>query len=282
MNPTLSQAQTSLSRRLRAAGLDSPALDARLLLLAATDLDPEALIRSPERPLSSSESARLEAFAQRRLSGEPIARILGRREFWSLDFLLSPETLVPRPDTETLVEAALTLTPDRAAPLDIADLGTGTGCILIALLHELPQARGVGLDISSDALATARLNAQRHGVAERTTFLHGDWSSAFGSDLDLIVSNPPYIATADIDALAPDVKDYDPRRALDGGPDGLAAYRALIPAAVKALRPGGALLLEVGADQAESVAQILAAAGLAPARPHHDLGGRARVAIGIA
>ena len=190
-----------------------------------------AQANSPIRPaqsLTGEEVSRLDAWTARRLAREPVARILGEREFWGLPFELTTETLVPRPDTETIVETALSLFPDRHAPLRLVDLGTGSGCLLVALLHEWPQAIGVGIDRSPDAVRTARSNARRNGVGSRSLFVVSDWASAIGGGVDLIVSNPPYIASDVVESLDLDVREHDPRLALDGGADGLDAYRIIL------------------------------------------------------
>jgi release factor glutamine methyltransferase len=260
---TLETARRALSARFKAASIDSAELDARLLVGAALGLDLTGLIRSANRKLMPDESNRLEAFATRRLNGEPIARILGHKEFWGLALQLSPATLVPRPDTETVVELALQTV--RAAPpraLRIADLGTGTGAILLALLHELPDAFGVGTDISLAALEIARGNSASLGLASRSAFVVCNYASALASGFDLIVSNPPYIRSAEIAGLASEVRDHDPRAALDGGDDGLAAYRALIPQAAALLGPGGTLIVEAGQGQSGPIEALMTAAGL--------------------
>lgn len=260
---TVETARRALSARFKAASIDSAELDARLLVCAALGLDLTGLIRSANRKLMPDESNRLEAFATRRLNGEPVARILGHKEFWGLALQLSPATLVPRPDTETVVELALQTV--RAAPpraLRIADLGTGTGAILLALLHELPDAFGVGTDISLAALEIAQGNSASLGLASRSAFVVCNYASALASGFDLIVSNPPYIRSADIAGLASEVRDYDPRVALDGGDDGLAAYRALIPQAAASLRPGGTLIVEAGQGQSGPIEALMTAAGL--------------------
>lgn len=213
---------------------------------------------------------------QRRLGGESVARILGHREFFGLDFVLGPATLEPRPDTELLVELALRRLPPGGRLLD---LGTGTGCIPIAILHSRPDATGLATDLSPDALEVARANAMRHGVAERLDFAQGDWFGALaGPDsFDLIVSNPPYIETAVIADLAPEVRGHDPLLALDGGPDGLAPYRIIAAEAHRWLRPGGSLVVEIGFDQGERAATLFAAAGYAGVEVHQDLAGLDRV-----
>jgi len=226
---------------------------------------------------------RLEDFAGRRLRGEPVARILGSREFWGLPLQLSAATLVPRPDTETVVALALQMLrarPDADRPR-IADIGTGSGAILLALLSELPDAMGVGTDISAAALRTASANARNLGLARRAAFVACDYVSALSGPFDLIVSNPPYIRSAEIKDLASEVRDHDPLGALDGGSDGLNAYRALVPQAVRLLARGGTLALEVGHDQGADVEQLMAVAGLTlRGPPRTDLAGIPRAVAG--
>jgi len=277
---TRADALRQLRAALAAAGIDSPALDARLLLLAALDISSAELAGLPEAPLGEEGASRLAGFAARRLAREPVARILGEREFWGLPFRLSPATLEPRPDTETLVEAVLKTLRTRGhadRPLTIVDVGTGTGCILAALLHELPQATGLGIDRAPEAARTARDNAGRLGLAARAHFIVGDWSTAVAGPVDVLVSNPPYIESDLIRTLAPEVRRYDPLLALDGGPDGLDAYRALAADARRLLAPGGLAALEVGEGQADAVAGLLA--GLGPVSIHPDLAGIDRVVL---
>jgi release factor glutamine methyltransferase len=209
-----------------------------------------------------------------------VSRILGLREFYGRSFLVDGNALDPRPDTEMLIEAALKRVA-RDRPVKLLDLGTGTGCILITLLAELPLAKGIGTDICESALALAAVNAERHDVATRASFVAGDWLEPLDDTFDLILSNPPYIPTGEIGRLAPEVRLHDPRLALDGGADGLAAYRRIAGAAAKALRPGGSLIVEIGAGQADSVLSLLNATGLAVENhgPRLDLGGRARAVI---
>lgn len=271
------EALAALRRAFAEAGLDEPALDARILLSEAAGLSGHELLARPERPLGEAAAARLSAFAERRLAREPVWRILGAAEFWGLPFRLSAQTLVPRPDTETLVETALALC-DAPDPR-ILDLGTGTGCVLVALLHERPGGWGVGLDRSEEACRTARENAHANGVGTRAGFLVGDWAEGLAprAGFDLVVSNPPYIPRGDIAGLAEEVRAHDPARALDGGPDGLAAYRALLARGRDLLGPRGVVAVEVGAGQAASVAAIGAREGLDLARIGHDLAGVPRV-----
>jgi release factor glutamine methyltransferase len=273
---TIEATRRELATRLASAGIESSELDARLLVGQALGLDLTGMIAAAGRVLTPEESGRLEALASRRLAGEPVARILGQKEFWGMPFALSPETLVPRPDTETVVELALEMLRERPAnrPLSIADLGTGTGAILLALLSELPDATGIGTDISVEALATATANAVNLGLATRANFIRCDYASALTGPFDLIVSNPPYIATSDIAGLAVEVRDHDPRKALDGGPDGLDAYRALIPHAASILAPGASLVVEAGQGQTAQIEALMTAAGLKPQRaPMADLAG---------
>jgi release factor glutamine methyltransferase len=273
---TIDASRRAIAIRLAAAGIESPLLDARLLVGAALGLDLTGLAAQAQRPLMGEEAAAIEGMVLRRLAGEPIARILGVREFWGMSLQLSSETLVPRPDTETIVEAALALN-HREAALRIADLGTGTGAILLALLHERPNAWGVGTDISAQAVATARGNAARFGVALRSTFLVCDFAAALAGPFDLIVSNPPYIPSADIASLAVEVRDHDPRRALDGGPDGLDAYRTIARQAASLLAPAGHLIVEIGSGQTDDVTAIVRNAGLSVrGLPDADLAGISR------
>lgn len=271
------EALAALRRALAEAGLDEPALDARILLTEAAGLSQHDLLARPEAPLSAQAAERLTGFAARRLAREPVWRILGQAEFWGLPFRLSAETLVPRPDTETLVETALALAP-RPDPA-ILDLGTGTGCVLIALLHERPNARGLGVDRAEGACRMARDNARANGVGARAAFLVGDWTAALspGARFDLVVSNPPYIPRGDIAGLAEEVRAHDPARALDGGADGLDAYRAILARGRDLSTEDGVLAVEVGAGQAEDVVRIGERCGLRAVRVAHDLAGTARV-----
>jgi len=273
---TVEAARRELAARFASAGTDTAELDARLLIGHALGLDLTGMIRAADRILTPAESNRLDALASRRLAGEPVARILGVKEFWGLPLSLSPATLVPRPDTETVVELALDML--RTAPARqgtrIADLGTGTGAILLALLSELHGAVGTGTDISQEAMETARGNAARLGLADRASFIRCDYAAGLTGPFDLIVSNPPYVRSGDIAGLAVEVRDHDPRAALDGGPDGLDAYRTLIPQAARILAPGAVLVVEAGQGQAGTIEGLMTAAGLTPhPSPRADLGG---------
>lgn len=276
---TRAEALPVLRRALSEAGIGSGAAEARLLLAAALGVAPIALVTRPDEALGPGGAARLDALARRRLLREPLGRILGEREFWGLPFRLSPGTLEPRPDTETVVEAALATVPDRSRPLRLLDLGTGSGCLLVALLSELPQARGVGVDRSWDALGTAARNAARNGVAARAGFVRGDWAEAVGGPVDLVVANPPYIPGPEIPGLAPEVSRYDPAAALDGGPDGLDGYRAILPDLSRLLAPGGRAVLEIGHDQAAAVTALAHPHGWEIDRVVPDLGGRSRALV---
>ena len=262
---TIDWIRRTIAARFAAAGLDSPELDARMLVGAAMHLDLTELIKQGDYKPSKTDISRIGALVDRRLTGEPVARILGVKEFWGLPLQLSADTLVPRPDTETVVEAALDHVRAGGSParaLRIADLGTGSGAILLALLSELPHAFGIGTDISEGALRTARTNAATLGLGQRAAFLACSYASALSGPFDLIVSNPPYIARAEIAGLAVEVRRHDPVRALDGGADGLDAYRALIPQACGLLHPGGSLVVEVGVGQAGDVEALMTKTGI--------------------
>ena len=267
---SIESARRALTARLRSAGIEEPALDARLLVGAALQLDLTGMVTQAARRLSPEEAARIEQYAQRRLAHEPVARIVGTREFWGMPFRLSEATLVPRPDTETVVELALEIFRGLAisgrSPR-IADIGTGSGAILLALLHEIPDAFGIGTDLSLTALITARDNARALGLAGRAGFVACSYASALRGPFDLIVSNPPYIPSAEIPTLSLEVREHDPHLALDGGNDGYDAYRGLIPQASERLAPGGALIVEAGQGQARNIATLMAAAGLTVDRP---------------
>ena len=272
---SIAAARRALARAFRLAGLETPELDARVLVGHALGLDHAGLTAGADYALSSAEHARIAGLAERRLNREPVARIVGVREFWGLPICISPAVLVPRPETETVVEAALAAI-DAQGPRTrlrrIADLGTGSGALLLALMRELPGAFGVGTDTSPRALMVARANARRLGLMP-VAFIACDIAAALCGPFDLIVSNPPYIRSGDIDALAPEVRDFDPRTALDGGPDGLDCFRAIAAAVPALLAPDGVLVVELGAGQAPAAAALFAAAGLAPWPPRTDLHG---------
>jgi release factor glutamine methyltransferase len=264
---TIASAVTDAAHRLRGIA-DDPRREARLLLAHALGLTLEALIRDPARPI---DATLFNALLARRLAREPMALILGRQGFWNLDLYVGPATLIPRPDSETLMEAALALQAGHP-PARILDLGTGTGCLLLALLSEHTTAFGIGTDINPAAAALARRNAARLGLSSRAAFICADWTACLNQRFDLIVSNPPYIKTADINGLMPEVRLHEPRTALDGGKDGLTAYRLILARLPALLAPSGLAILELGIGQASDVTAIAATAGF-NASLHADLGG---------
>jgi len=258
---SIADARRALTRMFAAAGLDTPALDARILVGHALGVDHAALLGAAERALDAQERERIAALATRRLAREPVARIVETKEFWGLALRVTPAVLVPRPETETLVATALAVVDragSRTRPLRIADLGTGSGALLLALLSELPNTYGVGTDLSTAALTVARDNAARLGLATRAAFVACDFADALADRFDLIVANPPYVASAEVTQLPPEVRDHDPLLALDGGPDGLRAYRELAADAPRLIGAGGHLILEVGAQQADKVVSLFA------------------------
>jgi release factor glutamine methyltransferase len=261
--------------RLEAAGTATPALDARLLFQAAAGIDHAALAGNPDLAVAGEAASRFDSFVGRRCTGEPVSRILGRREFYGREFAVAPPVLDPRPDTETVIDACLELLAGMAAPA-LLDLGTGSGAIAVTLLCEIPGARATGADISAAALDVAWLNANRLGAAERFAIHHGNWFDGIDGTFDLIVSNPPYIPSATIASLAAEVREHDPRISLDGGPDGLEAYRRIARHAEGHLRPGGIVVVEIGAGQVEDVTAIFAASGFRLNLSRRDLAGHVR------
>ena len=281
---SVAHARRAVAEQFRQAGIESPELDARVLIGHALGLDHAGLATAAAQQISDLTATQIERFTVRRLAGEPVARIVGQKEFWSLPLTVTPAVLVPRPETEILVELALALIDRdgaRTRPLRIADLATGSGAIVLALLSELPNACGIGTDIDTEALAVARSNAKQLGLDARATFLAGDYGTALEGSFDLVVSNPPYVASADIGTLAPEVREHDPRHALDGGADGIAAYRAIAADAPRLLKPGGHLVVEIGAGQERAVNGLFAARGLAIAETRHDLSGIPRALAAI-
>ncbi len=280
---SLQQAFAAAAQSLREAGIETPELDARLLLCDAAGLTHEAYVARAGEALAPEIAVRLDASLLRRANHEPVSRITGTREFYGRSFMVERSALDPRSDTETLIEVALDLVAASGdgRPLRLLDLGTGTGCILITLLAELPKARGVGTDIEVDALTLAEANARRLGVSDRAMFIASDWCDAVAGEFDLILSNPPYIASAEIAGLAPDVRAYDPHLALDGGQDGLDAYWRIAAGAAGKLRPGGKILVEIGASQGRDVAALLERCGFLVETGGIvlDLGGRPRVVV---
>jgi release factor glutamine methyltransferase len=279
--PTVAGARRLLAAEFRTAGIETPELDARILVAHALSLDHAGIAAAGARTLEAGERDLIGRLAERWRRREPVARIVGFKEFWNLQLAIDSTTLVPRPETETIVEAALAEVDSagmRSRPMRIADLGTGSGAILLALLSELPNAFGVGTDTSCGALRIARDNARRLRL-ERAAFVACDLAAALGGTFDLIVANPPYIASGDIAALAPDVRDYDPRTALDGGPDGLGCYRAIAATVPPLLNAAGRLVVEVGTGQAAAVGDLFSQAGLAPGYPRNDLQGTPRALV---
>lgn len=284
MADTMRQAFAAGARRLREIGIEAPELDARVLLCHAASVTRETFVAEPDRELAPETVARFAEAIERRVTGEPVSRIVGMREFYGREFLIGRHTLDPRPDTETLVDAALDLVERkgwRGTQLNLLDLGTGTGCILLSLLAELPNARGIGTDISEGALTVAAANACRLKVEDRAEFMAADWLDGITGTFDLILANPPYIASGEIVRLAREVRDHDPPLALDGGADGLDAYRRIVAKAAEVLRPGGALMVEIGADQADAVRDLFRAGGAGLDEPvlRHDISGRPRVVL---
>ncbi|MCZ7596117.1 MAG: peptide chain release factor N(5)-glutamine methyltransferase [Hyphomicrobium sp.] len=281
LGETLGEAVREVQRVLAQAGVDDPGRDARLLVAAAAGVETSQIIARPEWRLSIEAQARLQDMVLRRSAREPVSRIVGEREFYGRRFSLSPATLDPRPDSETLIEAALAISARegwRETPIRILDIGTGTGCLLLTLLGELPLATGLGTDISEAALATAARNAETLGLARRATFARHDAHEGIAGSFDLVISNPPYIHTGDIADLSPEVRQYDPLAALDGGPDGLDIYRKIAAGLERVLR--GWVILEVGMGQADAVAQLLQQAFVKTRKAevcrYDDLGGHTR------
>lgn len=284
MTQTLVSVWRAARDRLIVAGVDSPVLDARLLLEAGAGVRRLDIVTDPRRALSDEQVGAVNALVERRVAREPVSHIVGRRAFWTLDLQVSPAVLTPRPETEFLVETALAeLAP--TTPARVLDLGVGSGAVLLAVLAERDLASGVGLDISAEALAVARGNAEMLNLDNRAVFhlgdWHlGDWTANFSEQFDLVLSNPPYIPSDAIDSLAPEVSKHEPRIALDGGPDGLSAYRAIIARLHDWVKPGGAFAFEVGKGQAGAVAALVTAAGYEVLPPRADLAGVLRVVNG--
>lgn len=275
--PTLRQLRRAAEALLTEAGCDTPSLDARLLIQHALKLDRADLLFMADQPLDPAAAAGAWELIERRSTRVPVSRIIGSRGFWTLDLGVNAATLDPRPDTETVVDAVLEAIPDRDRPLRILDLGTGSGAILLALLAEYPQAVGLGVDLAPDAVRQAAANAAACEMAGRAAFQGGSWGEGLPDGaFDVVVSNPPYIPTADIADLAPEVREHDPMLALDGGADGLDAYRALADQLPRLLAADGVTALEVGAGQADQVAELLTLAGLTLTGVRVDLGGVAR------
>ena len=274
---TLVSAWKSAQARLKSARIDSPSIDARLLLEAASGASRMDILTDPYRLLTADQQTVLDGYVERRLKREPVSRILGRKGFWKIMLNVTPDVLSPRTDTETILDIVM-LAHTRNETFNVIDLGTGSGAILLAILSERPAARGVGTDISSEALAVARENAANLDLDGRATFLRTEWASGFGENsFDLVVSNPPYIPSGDIPGLDPEVREHDPLLALDGGPDGLEAYRELAPEIRRILKPEGVFAVEIGWDQAPQVKALFEDAGFAGVIVVKDLGDRHRV-----
>jgi len=276
---TISEALRAATARLTEAGIDGARLDARLLLAEALGKDNTWLFNNAPDELAAEAQAAYAALLEKRLQRQPVSLILGHREFWSLDFTVTKDTLAPRPDSETLVEAVLAELADRGKPLSLLDLGTGSACLLLSLLSELPNAKGTGVDLNPDTLAVAQGNADRLGFGPRTRFLHSDWWGAVEGRFDIILSNPPYIPSGDIAGLDPEVARFEPLGALDGGADGLDAYRLLVAGADKFLTADGVIAFEVGAGQAADVAALLEEAGFIVRAVRRDLAGIERCVV---
>ena len=280
MNRNLLQAWQGARSRLDAAGVPGPVIDARVLVEAACGVTRADIVGDPYREIGPEEAARLDDYLERRIRREPVSHILGRRGFWNIMLGVSPGVLTPRPETEVIVDHALRLFPE-GRPLRILDLGVGSGAILLAILAERPAARGLGVDVSEEALAVARDNAASLGLAGRVALLRGDWTAGLAeADFDLVVSNPPYIATGVIETLDPEVRVYEPRLALDGGADGLDAYRRLAPEILRVLKPGGRFLVEIGYDQRTAVETLFREAGAVEVETLQDLSTHDRVVAG--
>ena len=280
MSLTLLKAWQGAKARLEAAGLSGPVIDARLLVEAAAGATRADIVGDPYRELTSEQEEDLEGFLSRRERREPVSHILGRKGFWKIMLSVTPDVLTPRPDTETVVEYVLRDFPERAA-WSVLDLGVGSGAILLAILAERPAAKGLGVDVSEDALAVARDNAASLGLAGRTALLRGDWTTGLADEsFDLVVANPPYIASGVIETLEPEVRDHEPRIALEGGPDGLAHYRVLAPEILRVLKPGGRFAVEIGYDQKAAVETLFRDAGAVAVTTIPDLAERDRVVAG--
>ena len=280
MTLTLVQAWKGAKARLDAVGITGPVIDARLLVEAAADASRADIIADPHRELTAAQAATLEDYLGRRERREPVSHILGRKGFWKIMLRVTPDVLTPRPDTETVVEYVLRDFPEHAR-WSVLDLGVGSGAILLAILAERPAARGLGVDVSEEALAVARDNAAGLGLASRLALLRGDWTAGLDGDaFDLVVSNPPYIASDVIETLEPEVRDHEPRLALEGGADGLDHYRTLAPEILRVLKPGGRFAVEIGYDQKDAVEALFRDAGAEGVTTIKDLSDRHRVVAG--
>ncbi|KRA62084.1 protein-(glutamine-N5) methyltransferase, release factor-specific [Caulobacter sp. Root656] len=280
MTLTLVKAWNAAKDRLKTVQIDQPAIDARLLLEVAADVTRTDIITDPYRVLTEAQMATLDDFLNRRARREPVSHIIGRKGFWKILLQVNKHVLTPRPETEVIVDEVLKAFPEQM-PFNMLDLGVGSGTILLAVLAERPAAKGLGIDVSEEALAVARENAANLDLAGRTALLRGDWTNGLGDDsFDLVVSNPPYIATEVIDTLEPEVRDHEPRLALDGGPDGLDAYRVLAGEILRVLKPGAMFAVEIGYDQSQAVEDLFRQAGAQNVRTIKDLSVNDRVVTG--
>ncbi|PZR34963.1 peptide chain release factor N(5)-glutamine methyltransferase [Caulobacter segnis] len=281
MTLTLVKAWTAAKDRLKDAGIDQPSIDARLMLEVAAGVTRTEIVTDPYRELTAEQQAMLEDFLARRARREPVSHIIGRKGFWKILLQVNKNVLTPRPETEVIVDEVLKAFPE-AMPFSMLDLGVGSGTILLAVLAERPAAKGLGVDASDEALAVARDNAANLDLNNRAALMHGDWTAGLGdASFDLVVSNPPYIPTAVIETLEPEVRDHEPRLALDGGADGLDAYRLLAPEILRVLKPGGMFAVEIGYDQSKDVEALFNAAGAQQVRTIKDLSTHDRVVTGV-
>ena len=280
MSATIGSALGDAERILLVAGIDTPRLDAKILLAHVLGCQVQGMGFRTDQTLSDEQSQRFFQLIQRRLDRQPVSQIIGERGFWTLDLTVTSDTLAPRPDSESLIEAVLEVLPDRNQPLRVVDFGTGTGCLILSVLSEYPHSFGLAVDLSPAALAVASGNALRCNLSDRVQFIQSRWASALPDQhFDLVLSNPPYIPDAEIDGLEPEVSRWEPRLALSGGPDGLECYRDLVPQIARILAPSGWAVLEVGQGQAADVAALGEQAGLKFKGTRRDLGGIERCVI---
>lgn len=281
MTLTLVKAWTAAKDRLKDAGIDQPSIDARLMLEVAAGVTRTEIVTDPYRELTAEQMETLDAFLARRARREPVSHIIGRKGFWKILLQVNKNVLTPRPETEVIVDEVLKAFPENM-PFSMLDLGVGSGTILLAVLAERPAAKGLGVDASSEALAVARDNAANLDLNNRAALMHGDWTAGLAdASFDLVVSNPPYIPSKVIETLEPEVRDHEPRLALDGGEDGLEAYRVLAPEILRVLKPGGMFAVEIGYDQSKDVEALFKAAGAQQVRTVKDLSTHDRVVTGV-